>query len=74
MLNLTRRVNEVILIGDDIKILVRQINGRQVILSITAPADMNIVREEIVGRDDDQPPKIAPPRTDEQLDKVDGNC
>lgn len=47
MLVLTRRVNEVICVGDDIKIIVMQIKGKQVRLGIKAGPEVVVHREEI---------------------------
>ncbi len=46
MLILTRKVDEVILIGDDIRIKVVEIRGKQVRLGIKAPAHLAIKRLE----------------------------
>lgn len=50
MLVLTRKVGEGIAIGDDIKIVVMQIKGKQVRLGIKAGADTVVHREEIFQR------------------------
>jgi carbon storage regulator len=47
MLILTRRVGEIINIGDDIEILVGGINGNQVKICIKAPKDTVVHRNEI---------------------------
>jgi len=47
MLVLTRKKNQIILIGNDIQVMVTQIDNYQVKLGITAPKDMAIDREEI---------------------------
>lgn len=47
MLILTRRLGESITIGDDIKVSVLGIHGRQVRLGIDAPSDVVVHREEI---------------------------
>jgi carbon storage regulator len=49
MLVLMRRVNESILIGDNIRVTVTKIAGGQVQIGIAAPRDITIVREELVG-------------------------
>jgi len=48
MLILTRRSNERILIGDDIVLVVLGIENNRVKLGIEAPANVTILREEIV--------------------------
>lgn len=47
MLVLTRRVGEVIKIGDDIEVAVLDARGKQVRLGITAPKDVKVLRQEI---------------------------
>ena len=50
MLILTRRINETLMIGDDIKVMVTGISGNQVRIGITAPDDVKIYRSEIYDR------------------------
>ena len=50
MLMLTRRVNEVIRINDDIAITVVELRGNQVRLGIDAPQEVAVHREEIYER------------------------
>lgn len=50
MLILTRKIGEKIAIGDQIKIYVIDIKGRQVCLGIEAPSDTVVHREEIYRR------------------------
>lgn len=47
MLALTRRIGEKITIGDDIVITVVSISGGQVRLGISAPRNVQVLREEI---------------------------
>ena len=47
MLVLTRKKNESIMIGNDIKITVVEVDGGQIRLGIDAPKDVDIYREEI---------------------------
>lgn len=47
MLILTRRVGEMIKLGDDIDVMVLGIKGNQVRLGIQAPKDLPVHREEI---------------------------
>ena len=51
MLVLTRRVNERILIGDNIIVTVLEAHGDQVRIGIDAPRDIKVFREEVVLRD-----------------------
>ena len=47
MLILTRRQNEAIILGDDIKVVVLGVKGNQVRLGIEAPRTCSVHREEI---------------------------
>jgi len=49
MLILTRRSNERIFIGDNVALVVLGIENNRVKLGIEAPADVTILREEIVN-------------------------
>ncbi len=46
MLILTRKVDEVVVIGEHIKVKVIQIRGKQVRLGIEAPPDLLVLRTE----------------------------
>ncbi len=50
MLVLTRKPGESVTIGDNIKITVIDIKGRQVRIGVEAPREMTIHREEIYAR------------------------
>ena len=52
MLILTRRVDESLLIGEDIEVLVLEVRGSQVRLGVQAPADVKVLRDELL--DDDE--------------------
>lgn len=54
MLVLTRKVGEGIAIGDDVKIIVMQIKGKQVRLGIKASASTIVHREEVYQRIQDE--------------------
>jgi carbon storage regulator len=57
MLILTRKVDEIVVIGDNIKVKVIQIRGKQVRLGIEAPPDLLVLRAE--GKlDFEKKPKI----------------
>jgi carbon storage regulator len=47
VLTLTRKIGESICIGDDIKIVVKEIKGKQVRLGIIAPQDVYVCRDEL---------------------------
>jgi len=53
MLVLSRKVNEEILIGDNIKITVVRIAGNRIRLGIAAPSDITVRRAEIAFDGDD---------------------
>lgn len=50
MLVLTRKLGETITIGNNVRITVVDVKGKQVRLGIEAPAEMSIHREEIYKR------------------------
>jgi carbon storage regulator len=50
VLILTRKVGETVTIGEDIKVQVVEVKGRQVRLGITAPSEWSVHREEIFLR------------------------
>lgn len=54
MLILTRKIGETIAIGDDIKIQVVEIKGKQVRLGVKAPKATTVHREEIYQRIQEQ--------------------
>lgn len=47
MLVLTRKAREEIVIGDDIRVIVKQISGRRVSIGVIAPPETTIRRKEI---------------------------
>lgn len=61
MLILTRRIGEQIRINDDITVTVLGVNGLQVRLGVTAPASVEVHREEIYQRIQAGVPKKALP-------------
>lgn len=54
MLTLTRRVGESILIGDNVEIVVKEIRRNQVRIGIIAPLDVQIIRSELKGDEDEE--------------------
>ena len=50
MLVLSRRLDETLIIGDDIKITVLGISGNQVRIGIAAPREVSVHREEVYLR------------------------
>ncbi|MDR2934750.1 MAG: carbon storage regulator CsrA [Candidatus Adiutrix sp.] len=54
MLILTRKIGETVAIGDEVKVRVVEVKGRQVRLGITAPAALAVHREEVFQRIQEQ--------------------
>jgi len=50
MLVLTRRIEEEVIIGDDIRVTVLSIQGNTVRLGLTAPRSVRVMRLELQGR------------------------
>ena len=50
MLILTRKTGESVVVGDQIRVVVVEVKGRQVRLGVEAPEDMKIYRGEIFDR------------------------
>lgn len=60
MLILTRKVGEIIRIGDEVTIRVLEVRGSQVRLGVDAPADVRIFREEVYRAMQDEPGMGSP--------------
>ncbi|MCE9600215.1 MAG: carbon storage regulator CsrA [Spirochaetia bacterium] len=69
MLVLARRINESIMIGDDIEVVVVDIKGDQIKLGIRAPRSVSVHRAEIFKEIQDQNKK-AMQSTPQSLDKL----
>jgi flagellar assembly factor FliW len=50
VLILTRKIGESIIVGENIRVVVLEVRGRQIRLGIEAPADIVVLREEIFNR------------------------
>ena len=50
MLVLTRKINETIIIAENVRVTIVAIHGRKVRLAIEAPQEVEILREELVRR------------------------
>ena len=57
MLILTRKIDESVIIGDDVKITVLGVKGGQVRLGIDAPKHISVHRQEIYDRIQDESPE-----------------
>ena len=50
MLVLTRRVNETLMVGDDVTVTILGVKGNQIRIGINAPREVAVHREEIYER------------------------
>lgn len=75
MLILSRRVNEALMIGDDVKLTILSIKGNQVRIGCDAPSDVKVHREEIYQRiqtEGAKPPKDYPDKPRGELGMISG--
>lgn len=52
MLILTRRINEALVIGDNVTVTVLGVKGNQVRIGVDAPKDVSVHREELASKGD----------------------
>lgn len=57
MLVLSRKIGESLRIGEDVELIILDINRGQVRLGIDAPKSTNIVRSELLTRGDNETPR-----------------
>ena len=62
MLVLTRRINESIVINDDVSVLVVEVRGDRVRLGIEAPKDVSVHRKEVYDVIKESTPVPAKPK------------
>ena len=53
MLILTRRINESLVIGDDVTVTVLGVKGNHVRIGVDAPRDVSVHREELAHKHDE---------------------
>jgi len=59
MLILTRRINESLVIGDDVTVTILGVKGNQVRIGVDAPRDVSVHREELGHNYDETPTSRA---------------
>jgi len=65
MLVLTRKVNQSIIIGDDVEVVVLEVRGEQVRLGIRAPTKVTVHRKEIYEQIQEENRQAAKTRTED---------
>ncbi|REJ70197.1 MAG: carbon storage regulator [Proteobacteria bacterium] len=64
MLILTRRVDESLVIGDNVTVTILGVKGNQVRIGVYAPSDVTVHREELAQKQDSQEHKLSLHRDD----------
>ena len=59
MLILTRRINESLVIGDEVTVTILGVKGNHVRIGVDAPRDVSVHREELAHKDDKTPTSRA---------------
>lgn len=70
MLALSRKVNESIIIGNDIQITILEIKGEQIKIGITAPKSVPVYREEVYRQIKEANKEAASDAVQENLKKL----
>ena len=70
MLVLSRKGGERIVIGEDVTVMVLEVNGQRVRLGVVAPDDVPVHRAEVVQRipHENEQPAAQPPTTSQAFD------
>jgi len=64
MLILTRRVDESLVIGDNVTVTILGVKGNQVRIGVDAPRDVTVHREELAHKQDSRDHKLSLNRED----------
>ena len=64
MLILTRRVDESLVIGDNVTVTILGVKGNQVRIGVDAPRDVTVHREELTQKQDSRERKLSLNRDD----------
>jgi len=57
MLIIALKVNEKVLIGDQVSVMVVEIRGKEIKLGIESPPDVLILRESLASKEEKKPPQ-----------------
>ena len=72
MLILTRRIGEVLIIGDDVKVTVLGVRGHQVRIGVDAPKSVPVHRKEVYDQVQQQNEVQHTPRSTTECDHIEG--